>query len=89
MDSLDTLRAQPATPPDLVTFYKVINDVAMPDIGNAFFLHTADATISQLSDGPAPPQRPRRRHDLRRQWRRDPLRHRPRQPGAALARRLP
>ncbi|MFJ9847317.1 hypothetical protein ACIRYZ_44220 [Kitasatospora sp. NPDC101155] len=53
LDSLDALRAQPATPPDLVTFYKVINEVAMPDIGNAFFIHAADATISQLSDGPA------------------------------------
>ncbi|MGP3963181.1 hypothetical protein ACTWPT_45065 [Nonomuraea sp. 3N208] len=49
--SLDTMRAHPATSPDLITFYSVINEVAMPDIGNAFFIHALDDVISQFSDG--------------------------------------
>jgi hypothetical protein len=52
-DSLDAMRAHPATSPDLITFYSVINEVTMSDIGNAFFIHAPDLVIRHLSDGPA------------------------------------
>jgi hypothetical protein len=50
--SLDAIRAHPATSPDLITFYNVINEVTMSDIGNAFFIHAPDLVISHLADGP-------------------------------------
>jgi hypothetical protein len=46
--SLDALRAQP----DLITFYAVISEVVMSDIGNAFFVHPPDDVITHLADGP-------------------------------------
>ncbi|SBT65627.1 hypothetical protein GA0070622_2627 [Micromonospora sediminicola] len=50
--SLDALRAQPSTPPDLITFYQVIHEVTMSDIGNGIFIHAPDDVITQLADGP-------------------------------------
>jgi hypothetical protein len=51
-NSLDALRAQPGTPSDLVTFYEVIQEVTMSDIGNGIFIHAPDDVIAHLADGP-------------------------------------
>jgi len=50
--SLDVLRAQPSTSSDLVTFYQVIQEVTMSDIGNGIFIHAPDDVVTQLADGP-------------------------------------
>jgi len=50
--ALDAIRAQPGTPSDLITFYEVIKEVTMSDIGNAFFIHAPDHVVTQLADGP-------------------------------------
>jgi hypothetical protein len=50
--SLAALRAHPGTPPDLLTFYAVITEVTMSDIGNAFFIHAADDVVTRLAEGP-------------------------------------
>lgn len=49
---LDAIRAQPGIPSDLITFYEVIKEVTMSDIGNAFFIHAPDHVVTQLADGP-------------------------------------
>jgi hypothetical protein len=50
--SLDAIQAHPGTPSDLITFYKVIQEVTMSDIGNGIFIHAPDDVITQLTDGP-------------------------------------
>lgn len=50
--TLDAVRAQPGTPSDLITFYEVIEEVTMSDIGNAFFIHAPHVVITQLAEGP-------------------------------------
>ena len=50
--ALDALRTQPSTSSDLITFYEVIQEVTMSDIGNGIFLHASDDVITQLADGP-------------------------------------
>jgi hypothetical protein len=50
---LDAIRAQPETPSDLITFYEVIQEVTMADIGNGIFIHARDDVITQLADGTA------------------------------------
>ncbi|MGW1997772.1 hypothetical protein [Embleya sp. NPDC001921] len=67
---LETLRAHPGTPPDLITFYSVIDEVLMGAFANAFFIHPPSHVIRQvvgdpivLDDG--------KRHDLRQQPRRN------------------
>jgi hypothetical protein len=39
-------------PPDLVTFYEVIQEVSMSDIGNGIFIHPPGLVIAHLADGP-------------------------------------
>ncbi|MGI5170067.1 hypothetical protein ACQEU3_37520 [Spirillospora sp. CA-253888] len=40
-------------PPPLATFYQVIGEVALPDIGNGHFVHAAGAVLCQLrEEGP-------------------------------------
>ena len=51
--SLDAIRAHPQTPSDLTTFYEVVHEVTMSDIGNGIFIHAPDDVIAQLADGPA------------------------------------
>jgi hypothetical protein len=45
--SLNAIRAHPGTPSDLITFYEVIQEVTMSDIGNGIFIHAPDL----LEDG--------------------------------------
>jgi hypothetical protein len=37
----DAAEVPPGVPPDLATFYGVVHEVSMPDIGNGFFIHPA------------------------------------------------
>jgi hypothetical protein len=41
-----------ATPSDLTTFYNVIREVTLSDIGNGFFIHPPDLVAAKLADGP-------------------------------------
>jgi hypothetical protein len=46
------LAGEPLAPGDLATFYRSIGEVQMTDVGNAYFIHPADAVLDQLrTDG--------------------------------------
>ncbi|MEV6729607.1 MULTISPECIES: hypothetical protein [unclassified Streptomyces] len=47
---LDALRGYPGTAPDLLTFYGVIDEVVLSDIGNAFFIHPPGVALGDCVD---------------------------------------
>jgi len=50
--AVDALRARPEIAADLVTFYEVVEEVIMSDIGNAFFVHAPEDVAARLAEGP-------------------------------------
>jgi hypothetical protein len=51
--SVKQLEAHPVVAPSLTTFYTTIDEVALPDIGNAYFIHPSSHMLDELTrDGP-------------------------------------
>lgn len=47
------LAGEPLAPGDLTTFYRSIREIWLADVGNAYFIHSADVVLDQLrTDGP-------------------------------------
>ena len=44
--AVSDLRRDPLAPDDLASFYEVVDQVSLPDVGNGFFIHRADDVVT-------------------------------------------
>jgi hypothetical protein len=42
-------------PAELITFYRSVGEVSLPDVGNGIFVHRPQLVLDQLCDGPITP----------------------------------